>query len=154
MGSSAVTTIDDALANVTRLGLDTAPVIYFVEAFPRHDALVTNVFSRVAEAQLVAVTSVITLAEVLVQPVQRGQRELQAAYTRLLRHSANFELLPVDIAVAEHAAELRARYRLRMPDALQVATALAGGCQAFLTNDHALTRVTDLRVLVLDDLTA
>jgi predicted nucleic acid-binding protein len=47
---------------------------------------------------------------------------------------------------------LRAHYNLRTPDALQVATALEFGCQAFLTNDEQLQRVTDLRVLVLKEL--
>jgi hypothetical protein len=38
-----MTKLDDALAGVTRLGFDTAPVIYFVEAHPQYDALVTEV---------------------------------------------------------------------------------------------------------------
>lgn len=58
----------------------------------------------------------------------------------------------VDAAIAERAAALRARYTLRTPDALQIATALHAGCQGFLTNDTALRRVTDLRVLVLHEL--
>jgi len=48
--------------------------------------------------------------------------------------------------------DLRARYSLRTPDALQLAAALSVGCEAFLTNDHDLERVTDLRVRVLDNL--
>jgi predicted nucleic acid-binding protein len=46
---------------------------------------------------------------------------------------------------------LRARYNLRTPDALQVATALVRRCEAFLTNDARLKRVTEIRVLTLDD---
>lgn len=38
--------IDDAMQGVTRLGLDTSPVIYFVEANPVYDARVTDVFQR------------------------------------------------------------------------------------------------------------
>jgi len=41
---------------------------------------------------------------------------------------------------------------LHLPDAFQIAVAIREGCEAFLTNDRRLTRVTDLRVLVLDDL--
>jgi predicted nucleic acid-binding protein len=54
--------------------------------------------------------------------------------------------------VVEQAAELRARLNLSLTDALQAASAIAAGCDAFLTNDHPLARVTGLRVLVLDDL--
>jgi predicted nucleic acid-binding protein len=54
--------------------------------------------------------------------------------------------------VAERAADLRARYNVRTPDAIQLATALEAGCDAFLTNDLALRRVAELRVLVLGTL--
>ncbi|MEA5567068.1 hypothetical protein [Anabaena sp. UHCC 0399] len=37
---------------------------------------------------------------------------------------------------------------LQLPDALQIATAISSGCDAFLTNDAALQRVLELRILV------
>ncbi len=58
----------------------------------------------------------------------------------------------IDSTVAERAADLRARYNLRTPDALQTAAALDTGWQAFLTNDTQLKRVIELRVLILDEL--
>jgi predicted nucleic acid-binding protein len=53
---------------------------------------------------------------------------------------------------AEQAARLRAVYGLRLPDALQIAFAVESGCQAIVCNDHSMRRVTELPVLVLDDL--
>ena len=79
-----MTSLDSALTGVARLCLDTAPIIYFVEVHPHYDALVTEVFQRIADGRLVGVTSVITLTEVLVQPVQRGERNLQRQYRDLL----------------------------------------------------------------------
>ena len=58
----------------------------------------------------------------------------------------------MSIRVAETAADLRASYNLRTPDALQLATAIVSGCQGFLTNDRGLIRVKTIPVLVLDDL--
>jgi predicted nucleic acid-binding protein len=52
------------------------------------------------------------------------------------------------------AAEVRARYNLRTPDALQVAAASALQCEAMLTNDSSLKRVTELKIILLDDLVA
>jgi hypothetical protein len=40
--------LDDALAGIDSLGFDTAPIIYFAEAHPHYDALVTEIFRRVA----------------------------------------------------------------------------------------------------------
>jgi hypothetical protein len=78
---------------------------------------------------------------------------LEAEYCTLLLGTAGIVPLPLDAVIARGAAELRARYALRTPDAVQVATAISVGCQAFLTNDRGLQRVNELRVLVLDDLT-
>ena len=61
-------------------------------------------------------------------------------------------LIPVTLPIAESAADLRARYNLRTPDALHVASALSSGCDAFLTNDAGLKRVQELPILVLDEL--
>lgn len=69
-------------------------------------------------------------------------------------NSENFALVPIDYAIAEQAADLRARYNLRTPDALQIAAALSAGCQAFATNDRQLQRVTELSIVILDDLQA
>ncbi len=145
-------TIETALADITKLGLDTVPIIYFVEAHPQYDALVTQIFQRIDDGELVGVTSVITLTEVLTQPLQHGASNLQTQYRNLLTNSDNFELVPINISVAEHAANLRAQYNLSTPDALQIAAALSMGCQAFVTNDHKLRRVTELSVIMLDDL--
>ena len=144
--------LDDALSGVTQLGLDTSPIIYYIEAHPAYDALVTRIFQLIANGSLVGVTSTITLTETLVQPYLHGDTQLQQQYRDLLLRSDNFQVLPITSGAAERAAELRARYALRTPDALQVAVALASGCEAFLTNDSKLRRITDLRVLVLDEL--
>ncbi len=145
--------LDAALADVTRLGFDTPPIIYFVEANPQYDALVTAVFQHVEDGRLEGITSSISLCEVLTVPIRQGDAHLQQEYRDLLLHSDHFVTMPISMEIAEQAAELRARYGLRTPDAVQVAAALNAGCEALLTNDIGLLRVTELRVLVLDDLT-
>lgn len=144
--------LEDALADVTNLGIDTAPIIYFIEAHPRYDQLVTEVFRRIDRGVFTGVTSVVALAEVLVHPIRQKNIELREEYRNVLLQSAHFRTLAIDSALAERAAELRVRYNLRTPDALQVAAALAAGCEAFLTNDRIFRRVNELRVLLLDEL--
>lgn len=144
--------LDDALAGVARLGLDTAPFIYFVERNPAYVDLVREVVRRISLHAFSGHTSVITLTEVLVQPLRLGNTALAQRYRRFLSRSRNLSLVPISASVAERAADLRARYGLRTPDALQIATALNVGCTAFLTNDFRLQRVTEIRVLVLDEM--
>lgn len=144
--------LDAALSGVNSLGLDTAPIIYFMEANPNYDALVTEIFQRIDAGLIEGITSVITLLEVLVMPLRSGDTGLQQKYTDLLLHSLHLETHTITAGVVQRAADLRARYNLRTPDALQAAVVLEAGCQAFLTNDIALKRITELRVLVLDEL--
>jgi len=60
--------------------------------------------------------------------------------------------MPIDDSIAKQAAKLRVRYNLSLADALQVAAALAAGCDAFFTNDIALKRVSEIKILVIDEI--
>jgi predicted nucleic acid-binding protein len=147
-----MTRLDEALAAVTTLGFDSSPFIYFIERHPTYIDVVREVIRRVDARTVRGYSSVVTLIEVLTQPKRIGNTALEREYHDLLLHGRNFELISIDALIAEQATALRARYALRTPDALQIAAALHIGCQAFLTNDIALKRVTGLRVLVLDEL--
>jgi predicted nucleic acid-binding protein len=143
--------LDEVLAGVTALGFDTAPLIYFVERHPTYVDVMREFLRRVDSGAITGYSSVVTLTEVLTQPKRLGNATIETEYRDLLLHSRNFRLVSINAVIAEQAADLRARYRLRTPDALQIAAALTAGCEAFLTNDPLLKRVTETRVLVLDD---
>lgn len=142
----------DALQGVSLLFLDTAPVIYQVERHPVYFSLVEVVFREIDAGGVTAVTSPITLAECLVLPYRVADTGRLQQFADLIVQGRNTIFVPVDQHIGQQAAELRARYGLGLPDALQIACALGAGCEAFLTNDLALRRVTELRVLALDDL--
>jgi predicted nucleic acid-binding protein len=127
--------ISDGLQNVTRLFLDIAPIIYYVEKNPDYFASVEIIFERIDGGLLTAVTSPVTLAECLVIPYRLELAQRQWDFFDLIVYGSNTVFLPIDHAQARQAAELRARYSLTLPDALQIAVALAAGCEAFLTND-------------------
>jgi predicted nucleic acid-binding protein len=110
------------------------------------------VLRRIERGAPRGVSSVVTLTEVLTLPMRTGSTAVAERYRSLLLHARNFALVPVDAASAEIAASLRARHNLRTPDALQIGVAIAAGCQGFLTNDLALKRVTDLRIVILQEL--
>lgn len=144
--------LDDALKNLSLIAFDTAPIIYFVEANPNYDLLITEFFQRVDDAKIIGLTSVISLCEVLVHPIRNQNTALKRRYLDILQNSPNFFTKYINSSVAERAAELRAKYNLRTPDALQIATALENNCDAFLCNDNGLKRVAELQILILDDL--
>lgn len=146
-------TIEESLEGVTRLFLDSAPVIYFVEQHPQYFPSVRVVFERIQSSLIFGVTSPVTLAECLVRPYRLGQTQLQQNFVNLMLGSNNMIFQPItNSSLALEAAQIRARYNLQLPDAFQIAVAVAADCEAFLTNDVTFRRVTELRILVLDEL--
>ena len=145
-------TLADALSGITLLGMDTSPFIYYVEDRAPYADQCEHVLERITAGEVTAYTSVLTLTEALVHPLRNADAALETDYATLLLETEGIVSLPLDATTARNAADLRARYRLRTPDAIQVATAMGVGCEAFLTNDGGLRRVTELRVIVLDDL--
>jgi predicted nucleic acid-binding protein len=142
-----------ALAGVRQIMFDTPPVIYFVEANPQYDAVVAAVFQQVDQGILIGVTSLVTLVEVLTGPLRVGNQALAQRYRDLLTGSTHFYLqTTITLAESEQAAEFRARYNLKTPDALQIAIGLSAGSDVFLTNDGAFKRINEMKVLVLDEL--
>ncbi len=144
--------IVDALGGVRTLFLDTAPVIYYVERNPVYVTRVDAIFGRIDEGNIRAVTSPITLLECLVVPIRLGQASLVRDFSDLITRGHATTFTPIDEAIAVRGADLRATYNLTLADAIQVATALVVGCDAFLTNDSDLKRVREISVLALNDL--
>jgi len=141
-----------ALQSVQRLYIETAPFIYFIETHPTYIKRMNTVIEAVENNPIEAFSSVITLTEVLNQPLKMGNEMLAQAYRDILINSGGYQLIPVNTIIAEAAADLRARYSLRTPDALHVASAINAACDAFLTNDMSIKRVTELPILSLDEL--
>lgn len=144
--------ISEVLRTTQTLYIETAPLIYYVEVNPTYSARMDSLISAVEQGTLTVYSAVLTLTEVLVRPLREGNDVLRQRYRDILVNNSDLRLLPITAHIAEMAADLRARYSLRTPDALHVAAALEVGCDAFLTNDMGIKRVTELPVLVLDEL--
>ncbi len=134
------------------VALDTAVFIYLIEEHPRYLPVLEPVFAGIDTGRLRAVTSSLTLLEVLVVPYRRGDRALADQYERIMTHGRGLELRTIDHAQLRAAAFIRATHPgIRAPDAIQVAAALAARCSTFLTNDRDLPSVPGLKVLQLRD---
>ncbi len=143
--------IESALQGISKLYLDTAPVVYYIEGVAPFFPIVDRVFQQIESNILIAITSPVTLSECLVIPVRSGMVALKQDFVDLLTNTEGVILEDIDAAVGQSAAEIRAKYNFKLPDALQIAAAIAAGCEAFLTNDVQLKRVTELRVLVVSE---
>ena len=135
-----------------RIALDTSIFIYYLEANPTYEEMAGEVFTWLERSPHTAVTSTITMTELLVHPYRAANEELVNQHYSLLSSFPNLDWVAPDLAIADTAAQLRAQHRLRTPDALQAATAIRRGATAFLTNDAGLARVSEVEVAVLEHL--
>ena len=140
------------LAKAKVIGLDTPIFIYFLENNERYGPLAQLTLNGIEKGKWQGVTSTITLMEITVRPWQLGRESAAREYEAILVHFPNLSVVDVDRNVARAAAQLRAKYNVSPPDALQVAACLSFGAKAFLTNDKRLSRLQELiDILVLDD---
>jgi predicted nucleic acid-binding protein len=123
--------ISQALAGIRKLSMDTSPFIYLVEKHPLYEDRVVTIFGQVSTGHIQVVTSTLTLTEVLTMPFIKNQPQYVREYREMLLNTESILSVDVDKTIAERAAELRAKYGFKTPDALHVATALETSCQAF-----------------------
>ena len=133
------------------VAVDTVGFIYFIEEHPIFMPLLLELFSAAAAGRREIITSAVTLLEVLVIPYRAGIASLAERYEALLTRSRGLVLVDIDRDQLRAAAQLRARYRVRTPDALQLAAALSYRCAAFVTNDRELPTIPGLSVVQLGD---
>ena len=118
--------------------VDTAPLIYWLEGHPVFAERFAGMFQAAASGDLHVALSTITLSEVLTGPYQAGQTALARRYENALQQYRVVDITP---AIAILGAQLRAQYRLKLPDALQLASALDMGADALVTHDRDFSRV-------------
>ena len=71
----------------------------------------------------------------------------------MLKKFLKLSVVLVDDSISTQAARIRAKYKgIKGMDSLQLATAIVYGCDVFLTNDKQLKQVTELNVLLVDEL--
>lgn len=75
--------------------------------------------------------------ECRLRPVREGDHVLTQRYDAFFA-TAGHVWAPMDRTVFDRATGLRARYRLRTPDALHLAAAIESGCEQFWTHDSRL----------------
>lgn len=133
------------------VALDTSIFVYFMEEHPLYLPLVDPLFEAIDAGRIEAVTSSLTLLEVLVIPFRFANATLIEQYETLLTRSEGLRLIDLDRDFLRSVAQIRAVTRAKTPDAIQLAAAVAAGCRVFLTNDNRIPALLGLRRLLLED---
>ncbi|MBS0556754.1 MAG: PIN domain-containing protein [Proteobacteria bacterium] len=124
--------------------VDSAPIIYMLEAHPKFAARFAPLFERHGEGEIALAVTTITIAEVLTGPLRAGEESLARRYRGVLEA---WRVIEFTCDIAESAARLRCKYGLKLPDAIQLASALAINAHALVTHDRDFADVRGMRIL-------
>lgn len=124
--------------------VDSAPIIYLMEEVPLFVDRFRPLLEAHARGRFQFAVSTLTVAEVMVGPLRKGQHALAERHRIALE---SWRIVPLDADIAAMAARVRAVHGLRLPDAIQVATAFAVRAHAVVTSDSDFGRVPGLRII-------
>lgn len=124
--------------------VDSAPIIYTLEENKQFAQHFAPLFQRHADGEIVLAITTVTIAEVLAGPLREGEEALARRYRAVLE---SWQVVDFTCDIAESAARLRSKYNLKLPDAIQVASALAINAEALVTHDRDFATVRGLRIL-------
>ena len=104
---------------------------------PRHDCA-SWLLEQIAKGRFECIVSTVSVSELLTGAMARGASKAVATQT-LLRQYPHLQIAPVTMDVAADAADLRVATRIRLPDALILATAVVNGVDVVLHGDAEWT---------------
>nr|WP_275982538.1 PIN domain-containing protein [Aquiflexum gelatinilyticum] len=132
--------------------MDTAPLIYLIEGNSQYQETLNVFFKANEDGGILMASSVLTITEILIQPFKLGKYELALKYRQILSGSDNFNIFDINQETAFQAAELRAKYGIKTPDAIQIASGIQSKSDYFLTNDFQLKKVKEIEVILINEL--
>jgi predicted nucleic acid-binding protein len=121
---------------MSRIFWDTNLFIYFLEGNSQFSLATKQLRKNMLARGDQLLTSTLTLGELLVKPMERGDAALCRTYEQAISQTAS--LLPFDGKAAWNYAAIRRDRSLRAPDAVQLACAATANTDLFVTNDHRL----------------
>ena len=122
---------------MSRIFWDTNLFVYLMEDYRELSERVITLRKRMLRRGDQLYTSTLTLGEVLVKPVEAGNRPLREKYEEALRMGT--VLIPFNEEAARIYAEIRQDRTIRPPDAIQLACAAQARVDLFITNDERLS---------------
>ena len=138
------------MTDFRKLYLDTSPLIYFFNENSLWKETINKIFLSLSGQIEQVVLSTITCMEYLVLPYRmKDEKAIQSFWAFI--QDAEVDVRPVDMKIALKAAEIRAEYKFKAMDSLQLATACMSGCDLFLTNDKQLKQFKEISCVTVEE---
>ena len=130
-----------------RIFLDTNIIIYFLEKNKLFFEKVIPYFERAESGEIELFTSSISYMEVLMPVIKKQDIDLESKYNYLFKNFLN--VISIDLEIGRIGAEIRAKYNIKVPDALQIASAINFECKKFITADKELDKIKKIEIIII-----
>lgn len=147
---SETTSLQQTLAEARVMYVDAGVLALHLTGDPRYLPLTRVVLGGLRDGQFAGRTSAITVYQLLVEPYRSGQEETAERVERLVAALPGLEIMPVSATICRQAAQVKAQIGGGLTRAIQIATALAGDAEVYVTQRSALRRIAGLRIAQLD----
>lgn len=142
--------MNKALERSRVLFLDTGAVVRLLQMHPDYYPVVSSVLDFAYENNLTVLISNVTLFDLSKKAFAAGEGLLSRQYREFFEHSRNVKACEVTGEIAVKAAELAAK-NLSTEESLRLATAYVCGADCILTDCAAFRDMTDIPVVLLDE---
>ena len=139
------------LRKFKRIALDEMIFIYQFGKHRKFYPFTYYIFSLLDKKDLYVVTSLISLIETISFPELEARPALIESYKNFFIKTENLEAVSPNFEIADQAALSRRKYDLRIPDAIQLATAMVSKAEVFITNDDRFKKIKEFPILLLKD---
>lgn len=127
-----------------RVLIDTNVWLYHLEGNAEFGTAASELLSAVEHGVIEGVASELTLLELQVRPLRLKRQDIADHYEILLDHFPHLLLAPIIRDILGLAAVLRAKYNLKTPDAIVLATGIRHGATLAVSNDQQWQRVAEI----------
>ncbi len=131
-----------------RIYLDSVIVVYFLDHVGEFQVRAANRMAALKSAGDQIVVSELVRMECRVDPIRKNDHGRLTGMDGFFSLT-DVEFVPITTAVFERATRNRAVHRYKAIDSLNLAAAVEGRCDVFLTNDRQLRGFLDVAVEIL-----
>lgn len=103
-----------------------------------------KLLDSVDDGKFRAILSVISVAEICAGYHEAGEEREKDDFMAHIQSSPNFKVVNLDPSLADYSGKIRAQTKLRLPDAILVATALIQKARTIATHDERLKNASKL----------
>ncbi len=147
---SETTSLRQVLTEAGVVHVDAGVLALHLTGDPRYLPLTRVVLGGLRDGEFAGRTSAITVYQLLVEPYRSGREQTAERVEMLVAALPGLEMVPVSATICRQAAQVKAQIGGGLARAIQIATALAGDADVYVTRRSALRRIAGLGVAPLD----